>query len=97
MIYEILPDTVRSTFDFVKTKFGPHDDGNMGSMQNHPMDLLSNQMKQLSLQKNVANQTSSMDAPASQTSEVHAVQMKNPKGNQKPEDKKKRKDKKGLG
>jgi hypothetical protein len=71
MLYEILPDAPWSTFDLAKPKSGPHADGIVGSTQNKPTDLLSNQMQQLSLQQTMASQTSSMAAPTTQTSEVH--------------------------
>jgi hypothetical protein len=50
MIYEILLDAPWSNFDLSKPKSGPHADGIVGSTQNKPTYLLSNQMQQLSLQ-----------------------------------------------
>jgi hypothetical protein len=45
------------------------------------MDLLSNQLKQLSIQQTVASQTPSSASPVTETLDVHSVQSKNPKGN----------------
>jgi hypothetical protein len=67
MLYEILPYAPRSTFDLTKPKSGPHADGIVGSTQNKPTDQLSNQMKKLSQQRTVANQSSSTGAPATIT------------------------------
>jgi hypothetical protein len=64
MLYEILPDAPRSTLDKAKQKFGPHADGIVGSTQSKSMDLLSNQLQQLSIQQTVANQTPSSASPA---------------------------------
>jgi hypothetical protein len=44
MIYKILLDTQRSTFDLTKPKSGPHADGIVVSTQNEPTDKFSNQM-----------------------------------------------------
>jgi hypothetical protein len=43
MLYEILPDTPRSTFDKTKHKSRPHVNGIVGSTQFKPMDQLANQ------------------------------------------------------
>jgi hypothetical protein len=45
----------------------------------------------------VPSQTPSSVAPVTQTSDVHSVQLTNPKGNQQTEGKKKQKNKKGKG
>jgi len=50
MLYDILPDTPRSTFDQTKPKSGAHADGIVGSTKINPIDQLSNQLQQLSLQ-----------------------------------------------
>jgi hypothetical protein len=63
MLYEILPDAPRSTLDKSKQKFGPHVDGIVGSTQRNSMDLLSNQLQQLSIQQTVASQTPSSVVP----------------------------------
>jgi hypothetical protein len=57
---------------------------------------LINQLQQLSIQHIAANQTTSLVSPPTQTSEVHTVQLTNPKATQQPEGKKKqRKKRKG--
>jgi hypothetical protein len=45
----------------------------------------------------VANQTPSLASPVTQMSDVHNLQSKNPKGNQKTKGKRKPKNKKGKG
>jgi hypothetical protein len=55
MIYDILHDASWSTIDLTKLKARPHADGIMGSAKNNPIDKLSNQMQQLSLQHTMAN------------------------------------------
>jgi hypothetical protein len=91
MLYEILPDVPWSTLDKAKQNSGPHADGIVGSTQSKSMDLLSNQLQQLSIQQTVANQTPSSAAPATQMSDVHSVQSTTPKANQQTEGKKKQK------
>jgi hypothetical protein len=97
MLYEIFPDVSWSILDKAKKNSGPHADGIVGSVQSKSMDLLSNQLQQLSIQQTVANQTSSSVVPPTQTSDVHSVQSTNPKANQQPEGKKKQWNKKGKG
>jgi hypothetical protein len=50
MLYDILPDTPRSTFDQTKPKSRTHANGIVGSTKRNPTDQLSNQLQQLSLQ-----------------------------------------------
>jgi hypothetical protein len=50
MLYEILLDVPQSTFDFTKPKYGPRVDVIVGSTKKNPIDHLSNQIQQLSLQ-----------------------------------------------
>jgi len=45
MLYEILLDALRSTFDKSKQKFGPHADGIVGSTQSKSTDQLTNQLQ----------------------------------------------------
>jgi hypothetical protein len=54
----------------------------VGSTQSKSTDLLSNQLQQLSIQQTVASQTPSSVVPPTQTSDVHSVQLTNPKANQ---------------
>jgi hypothetical protein len=66
MLYEIFPDAPQSILDKAKKKFGPHADGIVGSTQGNSIDLLSNQLQQLSIQQTVASQTSSSVVPPTQ-------------------------------
>jgi hypothetical protein len=95
MLYEIFPDAPRSNFDKTKKKFGLHPNVIVGSSQSKPTYQLTNKLQNLSIQQTVANQTLSSVAPVTQTSDVHGVQSKNPKGNQQIEGKRKSKNKKG--
>jgi hypothetical protein len=97
MLYEIFLDAPQSILDKAKKKSGPHADGIVGSTQGKSIDMLSNQLQQLSIQQVVASQTSSLAAPPTQTSDIHSVQSMNPKANQHPEGKKKQQNKKGKG
>jgi hypothetical protein len=63
MLYEIFPDAPQSTLDKAKQNYGPHADGIVGSTQRKSMDLLSNQLQQLSIQQTVASQTPSSGVP----------------------------------
>jgi hypothetical protein len=95
MLYEIFLDTQRSTLDNAKEKSGPHADDIVGSTQRKSMDLLSNQLQQLSIQQTVADETPSSNVPTTQTSDVHSVQSKNPKDSQQTEGKKKQQNNEG--
>jgi hypothetical protein len=68
----------------------------IGSAQAKLVDQLSNQLQQFSIQQIAASQTSSLDAPPIQTSDVHSVQSMKPKAIQHPKGKKKQQ-KKGKG
>jgi hypothetical protein len=57
---------------------------------------MTKQLQQLSIQHTVANQTTVLAAPPTQTSDVHSVQSTNPKATQQPDGKKKQR-KKGNG
>jgi hypothetical protein len=87
----------RSTLDKAKQNFGPHANGIVGSAQSNSTDLLSNQLQKLSIQHIVTSQTPSLVFPATQMSDVHSVQSKNPKANHQTEGKKKQRNKKGKG
>jgi hypothetical protein len=89
MLYEILPDAPWSTLDKAKQKSGPHANGIVGSTQRKSMDMLSNQLQQLSIQQTMSNQTPSSTIPTTQTSDVHSVQSTNHKANQQTKGKKK--------
>jgi hypothetical protein len=54
---------------------------------------LTKQLQQLFIQHLAGSQTTALAAPPTQMSEVHFVQMTNPKANQQPEGKKKQRKK----
>jgi hypothetical protein len=89
LLYTILLDAPRSILDKTRQRVGPHADGIVGSTQTKPAEQLTKQLQQLSIQHSVASQTPALAAPPTQTSEVHSVQMANPKANQQPKGKKK--------
>jgi hypothetical protein len=64
-------------------------DGIVGSVQMKPVDQLSNQLQQLSIQQTMTSQTTGSAAPPTQTSDVHSVQSTNLKATQQPDGKKK--------
>jgi hypothetical protein len=72
MLYDIFPDALQSILDKAKKKSRPHADGILGSTQNKYMDLLSNQLQQLSIQKIVATQTPSSIVPPTQMLKIHS-------------------------
>jgi hypothetical protein len=89
LLYEILPDAPHSILDKTKQRAGPHADGIVGSSHTNPIEQLTNQLQQLSIQHTTASQTTIFTAPPTQTSDVHTVQSTNPKATQQPEGKKK--------
>jgi hypothetical protein len=89
LLYEVFPDAPWSILDRTRHKSGPHADGIVGSAQTKPVDQLSNQLQQLSIQQTTASQTPGSAAPPTQTSDVHSVQSTNPKATQQPDRKKK--------
>jgi hypothetical protein len=93
LLYTILLDAPRSILDKTRQRAGPHADGIVGSAQTKPAEQLTKQLQQLSIQHSVANQTTTLAAPLTQTLEVHSVQTTNPKANQQPEGKKKQRKK----
>jgi hypothetical protein len=73
MLYEIFPDMSRSILDKDKKKYRPHVDGVVGSTQGNSIDLLSNQLQQLSIQQTAASHTSGSVVPPTQTLDVQSV------------------------
>jgi hypothetical protein len=57
LLYEVFPDVPWSILDKARHKSGPHADGIVGSAQAKPVDQLSNQLQQLSIQQTTTNQT----------------------------------------
>jgi hypothetical protein len=92
-----MPDAPRSILDKAKQNSRPHANGIVGSAQGKSTDLLSNQLQQLSIQQTSSSQTSGSVVPPTQMSDVHSVQLMNPKSNQQPEGKKKQQSNKGKG
>jgi hypothetical protein len=79
LLYEILSDAPRSRLDKTRERDGPNVDGIVGSAQANPSEQLTKQLQQLSIQHTVASQTTGPTAPLIQRSDVHSVQLKNPK------------------
>jgi hypothetical protein len=82
LLYDIFPYAPRSILDKARHKFGPHVDGIVGSAQEKPIDRVSNQLQQLSIQQTTTNQTSDLDAPPTKTLDIHNVQWTNLKTKQ---------------
>jgi hypothetical protein len=93
LLYEVLPDAPRSILDKTRQRSGPHADGIVGSMKMKPVDHLSNQLQQLSIQQTMKNQTIGLNSPPTQTSDVHSVKLTKLKATQQPDGKKKQREK----
>jgi hypothetical protein len=89
LLYEILPDVPHSILDKTKQRVGLHADGIVGSAHTNPTEQLTKQLQQLSIQHTMASQTTVLAAPPTKTSDVHTMQLTNPKATQQPEGKKK--------
>jgi hypothetical protein len=96
LLYEILPDAPHSILDKTRQRVGSHANGIVGLAQTKPIEKLTKQLQKFSIQHTTANQTTVLDAPPTQMSDVHTVKSKNPKATQQPEGKKKQ-HKKGKG
>jgi hypothetical protein len=82
MLYEIIPDTPRLNYD-PRQKPKLHADGIIGSANDKSIDLVTNQLKGLSLNHLVAGQASASSSTPTQLVDVHSVQSStNPNGNQ---------------
>jgi hypothetical protein len=93
MLYKILRDAPRSNYD-PRQNLRPHADGIVGSSNVKSIDLVTTQLKELSLNQSIGGPTSSMSSTPTQLEDVHFVQsLTNPNGNQQPRGNKK----KGLG
>jgi hypothetical protein len=85
MLYQLLPDAPRSTYD-PRQKLGPHADGIVGSANVKSTDSVTNQLKELSLSQSVGGPTSSVSSNPTQSTDVHSVQSStNLNGSQPPE------------
>jgi hypothetical protein len=89
LLYEILLDAPHSILDKTRQRVGPHANGIVGSAQIMPVEQLMKQLQQLSIQYTTISQTTVLDAPPTQTLDVHTVQSTNPKATQQPDGKKK--------
>jgi hypothetical protein len=80
LLYEIFPDAPRSILDKTRQRSGPHADGIIGSAQTKPIDPLSNQLQQLSIQQTTASQTTGSVVPPTQKSGCTQCANDKPKG-----------------
>jgi hypothetical protein len=84
MLYEILPDSPRSNYD-PRQNLGPHVDGIVGSANVKSADLVTSQLKELSINQSVGGPNSFVSSTPTQLADVHSVQSStNLNGNQKP-------------
>jgi hypothetical protein len=84
ILYEIIHDAPQSNYD-PRQNLGPHVDGIIGSANAKSTDLVTNQLKDLSLIQPVAGQASTSSSTPTQSADVHSVQSSaNPNGNQQP-------------
>jgi hypothetical protein len=82
MLYEIIPDAPRSNYD-PRKKPGPHADGIVGSANAKSTNLLTKQLKDLSLSQLVVGQDLTSSSTLTQSSNVNSIQSSmNPNGNQ---------------
>jgi hypothetical protein len=70
MLNEILPNALKSNYD-PRKNLGPHVDGIIGSANDNSMELLMNQLKDLSLRHSVVGQASSSSSTPTQSVDVH--------------------------
>jgi hypothetical protein len=96
LLYDIFPDAPCSILDKTRQRAGPHANGIVGSAQTKPVEQLTNQLQQLSIQHTTTNQPTALAAPPTKILDVHTVQLTNPKATQHPEGNKKQQ-KKGKG
>ena len=82
LLYEIIPNAPRSSFD-PKVKPGPHANGIVGCASVKPIDSVAKQVSQLSLNQSISGQAMASYQPA-QMVNVLSVQSSNQKGNQQP-------------
>jgi hypothetical protein len=88
MLYKILPDAPRSNYD-PRQKTRPQADGIVGSTNVKSADLVTSQLKDLSLNQYVGGKASSVSSTPTKSTDVHSVQSStNPNGNQQPGGKK---------
>ena len=61
MLYKILSDALRSNYD-PRQKLGPHDNDIIGSTNVKSTELVTSQLKELSLSQSIGGQDSSMSS-----------------------------------
>jgi hypothetical protein len=84
MLYEILPNALRSNYD-PRQNLGPHTDGIIDSTNVKYVDSMKIQLKELSLNQSIGGPTSPMSSTLTQSADVHSVKSsKNPNGNHQP-------------
>ena len=88
LLYEIIPNALCSSFD-AKIKPGPHVDGIVGCTSTKPVDSVTKQVSQLSINQSASGQATVLSQPT-QTANVLSVQSSDQKGNQQLERNKKK-------
>jgi hypothetical protein len=84
MLYHILLNTLRSTYD-PRKNLGPHADGILGTTNVKYADSVTSHFKELSLNQSIGGPNLSVSSNPSQSIDVHSVQsLANPNGNQQP-------------
>jgi hypothetical protein len=73
MLYKILPNTPRSSYDPRKNP-RPHADGIVGFENFKYVDLVKSQLKELSLNQSIGGQASSVSSTPTHSTYVHSVQ-----------------------
>jgi hypothetical protein len=62
MLYEIIPDALRSNYN-PRKNHGPHVDGIIGSTSAKTVDQVMNQLKYFSLNQSATRQATSLSSP----------------------------------
>jgi hypothetical protein len=82
MLYHLLADTPRSTYDPRKNP-GPHVDDTVGTSNVNSVELMTIHMKELSLNQTTGGTDLSLSSNPTQSVDVHSMQsLANPNGNQ---------------
>jgi hypothetical protein len=82
MLYEIILDAPRSNYD-PRQNLGPHVDGIIGSANVKSTDLVTNQLKDLSLRQPIVGKALASSSTLTQSTDVYSIQSStNPNGNQ---------------
>jgi hypothetical protein len=90
MLYQILPDVLRSNYD-PRQNLGPHVDGIVGSANVKSIDLVTSHLKELSLNQSARGPNFFVSSNPTESTDVHSVQLStDPNGNQQPDRNKKK-------